>query len=88
MIALDGESVDFSDLFRENNGLHEVDDNPVDLRFRSQIPEEIEEAQNEAENKKAGSGPAPLSCLPLHQPSIFPGYSSKRLNGERFPEKI
>ena len=46
------------------------------------------EAQNEAQNKKAGSGPAPLSCLPLHQPSIFPGYSSNRFNGERFPENF
>jgi hypothetical protein len=55
--------------------------------YRSQISEEIVEAQNEAEKKKAGSGPAPLSCLPLHQLSIFPGYSSNRLNGERFPEK-
>ena len=29
--------------------------------------------------------PAP-PCLPLHQPSVFPGYSSKSLNAPRVPE--
>ena len=117
MIVLDGESVDFSDLFSENNGLHRVDDNPVDpaheahsfisfsAGFRPVAPETfstgLKSGENEMEafsgkawpysvtgNKKAGSGTGPLYRLPLHQPSVFPGYSSKSSNGNWFPEKL
>jgi hypothetical protein len=39
------------------------------------------------EKQKAGPGSGcPQPCLPLHQPSIFPGYLCKRFNGFQLPE--
>jgi hypothetical protein len=38
-------------------------------------------------HKKAGQTGLFPPCLPLHQPSIFPGYSSKRTNSHDLPEK-
>jgi hypothetical protein len=41
-----------------------------------------------SKNKKGGQeGPRP-PCLPLHQPSVFPGYLIYIFNTQRSPEKI
>jgi hypothetical protein len=77
VISLDGEAIDFADLFSRDDGLHELDDKERGTRrsigfktisdFRSQISEYFQLRSIQ----KAGPDRLPLSRLPLHHPSVF-----------------